>query len=122
MKGDPERRKRVRESVVWLKGQKIDLDNVGPVLPFDTLAEHLAYQAERCRAEGYDEAEHVEVLLTALPQYQETLYDAEAELRQLGYASIASVLRRLAKRAKPKPQTIWEQRRRRFNLGVPQPN
>lgn len=99
-----ERRKRISDDARWLAAQKIDVDNVGPSLPFDSYAELLAYQAELCRAGGHDEGEIIETLLIVAALSKEDLVEAEAELAPLGYTAISAVLRRLARRARPKRQ------------------
>jgi hypothetical protein len=114
MASDPERRKRIREAVTWLRGQKIEPGNDGQPLPFDSNAEHYAYIAECCRAEGHDEAETIEIVLTALSTPKEDLLEADSVLRPLGYKAISSVLRRLARRAPARPPSRWEQRKLRF--------
>jgi hypothetical protein len=109
MPSDPERRKRIRSDVEWLRGQQIDLDDGSPRWPFDSLAELVAYQAERARAESLDEAEIAEVVLTASSTCREDLLEADAVLRPLGYTAISAVLRRLARRAPPRSLTRWQQ-------------
>jgi hypothetical protein len=113
-----DRRQRIQGNVQWLKRQTIDLNEVGPARPFDCLAEHLAYTIERCRTEGYDEAEHVEVLMVALSTNREDLLAAEAELRPLGYTAACSVLRRLARRAPPRPPSWREKFAHRISTPV----
>ena len=77
-----------------------------------TLAEHIGFLIFKLRSIGADEAEllhHIEVVLTALSTCREDLLEAEAELRQLGYVAISSTLRRLARRAPPRPST-WREK------------
>src|SRR3954447_18082649 len=87
---DMERRKRIREQVEWLRAHanETSLDDDGVALPFLTWAELIAYEVELARAEGFDEGEIIEVLLTASSLTREDLLEAEAVLKSLGFRVI----------------------------------
>jgi len=68
------------------------------VLPLYTFAEIFGYVTAIARAEGYDEADCVELVARAIELESHHLRQAERVLRALGYRLVADRLRKLARR------------------------
>ena len=71
------------------------LSDAGEFEHLNTLAEVIAYLVAVTRAEGDDELEAIEIVLTATKPGKKSLRDAERVLRALGYAEVAKLLQRL---------------------------
>ncbi|WP_027578533.1 hypothetical protein [Bradyrhizobium sp. Ai1a-2] len=71
----------------------------------ETLAEAVALIVAIERAAGHDEALAVEIALRAAEPPRESLQEAARIMRALGYTKVVPVLRKLARRAKPRPKT-----------------
>src|SRR5262245_25846448 len=98
-----ERRKLIAEGVKFAREQLANLPESNAPCEFDNFAEAIAYQVAMARRANVDEAMLVEITLTAALPSRESLLEAEEVLRQLGYADVAKLLRRLARRAQPRP-------------------
>ena len=71
------------------------LPDAGDFEHLNSLAEVIAYLVAVTRAEGDDELEAIEIVLTATKPGKKSLRDAERVLRALGYADVANLLQRL---------------------------
>lgn len=71
-----------------------------------SIAEVVGYLVECDRAEQRDDCHSAELALAAADLSRETLRDNATILARLGYADVASMMRKLARRAKPKPLPI----------------
>src|SRR5436309_396928 len=76
--------------------------DVGHLGALQTIAEVIGYVVEGARQDGIDEADAVELLLTDAGLDREELRANALILRRLGYIKVADVMRRLARKAKPK--------------------
>jgi DNA-binding protein H-NS len=114
-----ERQKAIRKVVSMVRAQMHqssgddELSNI--YRQADNLAELLAILTAQARAEQADETVWVEITLEAASISREGLEEAESTLASLGYSKVTPVLRRLAKRARPRPPTFaerWQTARR----------
>jgi hypothetical protein len=88
--------------VDWLRQNRHQaLEEPSPL--FEDTAEAIGWVVQCCRVAGDDEVERVELLLTALDPHREELRRDAKILRRLGYRSVASMMQRLARKAKPRP-------------------
>src|SRR5215470_2834779 len=71
------------------------LPDAGEFEHLSSLAELIAYLAAVTRADGDDEIEAIELVLTATRPGKKSLREAERVLRALGYADVANLLQRL---------------------------
>jgi hypothetical protein len=81
----------------------------------EDLAELLALVAAQARSEGAEEVTWAEVVLKAADISAETMQESEQTLRALGYGRLASLLRRLSRRARPRAPSFaerWQTARR----------
>jgi hypothetical protein len=120
MPADRERQRQVREAVTQLRA-RLDEPGNGDYAPFDQaedLAELLGLVIAVARAKNQDEALVVEVLLSAVSHCREDLAEAEHVMRLLGYREVAPVLRRLGKRAEPRPPSGVERLRIPFHQRI----
>ncbi|MES5485934.1 hypothetical protein QMZ05_24540 [Bradyrhizobium sp. INPA03-11B] len=105
-----DRRKLVREGAAQLR-QYTATQGPPPVdgepSPFRNLAEAIAYVTACCRDEGVDEVAASEILLSVVDLPREGLLEAEELLRALGYREIATMMRRLARKARSRPRDQW---------------
>jgi hypothetical protein len=107
-----ERQRAVRQAVLAVRanmGSPIGDDALrASYAQASDLAELLAIVAAEARAQGGDEVTWAEVVLRAADVTRETMLEAESTLALLGYARIAALLRRLARRAGSRGPTFYE--------------
>jgi hypothetical protein len=104
---DHERQRDVRRAVKELRAGWHDRVLMhGTPIPARNLAELIGLLVAECRARGADEVFQVEITLRAADFHREELSDAELVLRALGYVEISALLRRLARRAEPRPTLL----------------
>jgi hypothetical protein len=84
----------------------------------ESLSEVLGLLIAFCRAEQVDEVLVVEVLVRALDTDREQLDETAAILGKLGYHRVAPILRRLAKRARPRPPSGLKRLRMPFHVRI----
>ncbi|WP_426418462.1 hypothetical protein [Bradyrhizobium genosp. A] len=72
----------------------------------ESIAEVVGYLVEVDRSEGRPDDYSAELALAAADLSRETLRENAAILGRLGYADVASMMRKLARKAKPKPLSI----------------
>jgi hypothetical protein len=71
-----------------------------------SIAEVAAWLVECDRAEGRNDVDSAELVLSAVDLDRDHLREAAMVLRRLGYVSVAEMMRRLARKAKPKPAPL----------------
>jgi hypothetical protein len=71
------------------------LPDAGEFEHLSSLAEIIAYLVAVTRADGCDELEAIEIVLTVTKPGKKSLREAERVLRALGYADVANLLQRL---------------------------
>ena len=71
------------------------LPDAGEFEHLNSLAEVIAYLVAVTRAEGDDELEAIEIVLTATKPGKKSLREAQRVLRPLGYVEVANLLQRL---------------------------
>jgi hypothetical protein len=101
---DRERQQMIRASVAHIRerlGEASVDDN--PFQECQDLAEVLALLVALCRVQEVDEGLAVEVVVKAIDSTRGNLTETAQIMQALGYAKVAPVLRRLAKRARPRP-------------------
>jgi hypothetical protein len=106
---DRERQQMIRASVAHIRerlGEASVDDN--PFRECQDLAEVCALVVALCRVQEVDEGLAVEVVVKAIDSTRENLTETAQIMQALGYAKVAPVLRRLAKRARPRPPTFAE--------------
>jgi hypothetical protein len=115
-----ERQRVIREAVGHLRAhigdEPIAEDN--PFRACEDLSEVLAVLVAFCRVQEFDEALAAEVLVRALDTDREQLDETAAILGKLGYHRVAPILRRLAKRARPRPPSGLKRLRMPFHVRI----
>jgi hypothetical protein len=108
-----ERQRVIREAVGHLRAhigdEPIAEDNAFRAC--EDLAEILALLVAFCRAQQVDEALAVEIVVRAIDTDREQLGQTAAILSKLGYHRVAPTLRRLGRRARPRPPSFKERMR-----------
>jgi len=84
-----------------------DLDG-SELAPLSSTAMVIAYMTAMAREDGINEVDAVETALVDTGLHREHLRADADLLARLGYRGIASMLRRLARKAKPRPPTTFE--------------
>lgn len=88
------------ELVDWLRAHRPEPEEASP---FQSSAEVLAWSIACARAAGCDEVGEIETLLVAANFTRDELRADAKTLRKLNYTKVASLMSRLARRAKPRP-------------------
>jgi hypothetical protein len=104
-----ERQRVIRDAVAYIRehmGEGSAEDN--PFRACEDLSEILALLVAFCRAREVDEALAVEIVVRAIDTDREQLDQTAAILSKLGYHRVAPTLRRLGRRARPRPPTFLE--------------
>jgi hypothetical protein len=117
---DRERQRTIAEAVAWIKDRMAEPSD-GNNAPFDqaeNLSEVLALLIAFARANGHDEALAVEIVVRAIDSDCEQIGEAASIMAALGYSKITPVLRRLAKRVRPRSPTFAERMRVGFKQRV----
>jgi hypothetical protein len=78
-----------------------------PLAALETTPMTIAWLIESFRQSGGDEVLAVELALTDLGLHRETLREDAAVLHRLGYRQVAGMMRRLERKAKPRPPKRW---------------
>jgi hypothetical protein len=83
-----------------------DLDT-SELAPLTSNAMVIAYSVAVARDVDLNEVDVVETMLVDLGLDRETLQSDATLLQKLGYRDVASMLKRLARKAKPRPPSRW---------------
>jgi ABC-type cobalamin/Fe3+-siderophores transport system ATPase subunit len=82
-------------AVASIRDLAAKLPDAGEFEHLTSLAERIAYLVAATRADGGDELEAIELVLTVIKPGKKSLREAERVLRALGYAEVANLLQRL---------------------------
>jgi hypothetical protein len=114
-----ERQRAIKEAVVQIRERMSETSTEdNPFAQCEDLAEILGLLIAFCRAQEVDEALAVEIVVRAIDTDREQLDQTAAILSKLGYRRVAPTLRRLGRRARPRPPSFEERMRLGFHQRI----